>query len=100
MQIASNLLAALKRLRPTKSLSGVLKKGKLPWKSRLLWIDTLCINQDDIAERSDQVKLMADIYRNSKRTLVWIGKEPPLAKESFRLISMIAKVIEHLDLNS
>jgi hypothetical protein len=62
-----------------------------------LWVDALCINQEDIIERSEQVKLMANIYRNTARTLVWIGEEPPLAKEAFALVAQLAKIIEPLD---
>lgn len=41
---------------------------------RLLWIDALCINQDDVQERSHQVRLMGEIYRRAKRVLVWLGR--------------------------
>ncbi|KAH9208645.1 heterokaryon incompatibility protein-domain-containing protein, partial [Leptodontidium sp. 2 PMI_412] len=64
LKVTSNLLAALKRSRPS---------GQPVQKPRLLWIDALCINQEDIDERSEQVKLMTEIYRNVGRTLVWIG---------------------------
>jgi Heterokaryon incompatibility protein (HET) len=100
LKVTTNLLAALKRLRPTKSFSGALKKGRLPWKSRLLWIDALCINQDDISERSQQVKLMGEVYRKAKRVLVWIGEAPPLARKAFYLIPRLAKIIECLNLDA
>ncbi|OJD31814.1 heterokaryon incompatibility protein [Diplodia corticola] len=39
-----------------------------------LWIDQLCINQDDELERNHQVSMMGDIYSKAKRTLVWLGE--------------------------
>lgn len=42
-------------------------------KSRVLWIDAVCINQDDLAEREQQVKLMGKDYSLSQRTLVYLG---------------------------
>lgn len=39
-----------------------------------LWIDSICINQSDVAERSAQVRQMGQIYRQSKRTVVWLGR--------------------------
>jgi Heterokaryon incompatibility protein (HET) len=39
----------------------------------LIWVDTFCINQEDFNERSEQVKLMRDIYNKATRTLVWLG---------------------------
>lgn len=39
------------------------------------WIDSLCINLTDGTEREKQVRIMADIYRRAKRTIIWLGKE-------------------------
>jgi hypothetical protein len=39
----------------------------------LLWIDQICINQDDDDEKSIQVKSMSDIYRNAETVLVWLS---------------------------
>jgi hypothetical protein len=97
LKVTGNLLAALKRLRHTKSVSRAMKELRAPWNPRLLWIGAVCINQEDIIERSEQVKLMANIYRTVGRTLVWIGEEPPLTREAFLLIPMLAKIIEPLD---
>ncbi|KAI2623087.1 heterokaryon incompatibility protein-domain-containing protein [Hypoxylon sp. NC1633] len=37
-----------------------------------LWVDAVCINQDDILERSHQVQLMREIYAKSFPVLSWI----------------------------
>ncbi|KAF1963002.1 hypothetical protein CC80DRAFT_434374 [Byssothecium circinans] len=39
------------------------------------WIDSLCINLADSQEREKQVRIMADIYKKSKRTIIWLGEE-------------------------
>ncbi|KAL8663602.1 MAG: hypothetical protein Q9168_008070 [Polycauliona sp. 1 TL-2023] len=41
---------------------------------RTVWIDQLCIDQNNIDEKNTQVKLMADIYQRAKRTVVWLGE--------------------------
>ncbi|KAK3657792.1 hypothetical protein LTR56_002171 [Elasticomyces elasticus] len=38
-----------------------------------LWIDALCINQDNADERSQQVKIMGDIFRTANTVLAWLG---------------------------
>ena len=38
----------------------------------LLWVDALCINQEDNAERARQVKLMGEIYSTAQKVLVWL----------------------------
>lgn len=42
---------------------------------RTFWIDQLCINQDDTLERSQQVSLMARIYKNAARVISYLGPE-------------------------
>ena len=37
------------------------------------WIDQICINQDDIGERSHQVQLMPQTYSRAIRTVMWLG---------------------------
>ena len=39
-----------------------------------LYIDAICTDQKNMDERRHQVKLMADIYANAERVLVWLGK--------------------------
>lgn len=41
----------------------------------LLWIDSVCINQADLAEKSSQVNLMGQIYKKAARVIVWLGKD-------------------------
>lgn len=45
-----------------------------------LWIDALCIDQNDISERSSQVKDMLAIYSMVSEVLAWLG-EPKEHKE-------------------
>lgn len=42
-----------------------------------LWIDALCINQRDEAEKASQVSMMADIYSTAFQVVVWLGKDDP-----------------------
>ena len=43
-------------------------------RSRYLWIDQICINQQDRAERSNQVRYMGYIYEKATAVFVWLGK--------------------------
>lgn len=51
-------------------------------KVRTLWVDQICINQnndiDGEREKSAQVKMMGEIYASSKRTHVWLRRGRPL----------------------
>ncbi|KAF2629653.1 hypothetical protein BU25DRAFT_485661 [Macroventuria anomochaeta] len=39
------------------------------------WIDSLSINLQDAQEREKQVRIMADIYRQARRAIIWLGEE-------------------------
>ncbi|KAK0701329.1 ankyrin repeat-containing domain protein [Lasiosphaeris hirsuta] len=41
---------------------------------RILWVDTICINQADDTEKGHQVRFMAEIYAHASRVIVWLGK--------------------------
>jgi hypothetical protein len=40
-----------------------------------LWIDAICIDQDNNAERGHQVQKMGQIYSGAEEVLVWLGRE-------------------------
>lgn len=44
---------------------------------KVLWIDALCINQQDVKERNQQVPLMRDIYMVAEDVLAWLGPAAP-----------------------
>jgi hypothetical protein len=48
---------------------------RLPDRDRVVWIDSICINQEDTDERNYQVALMCTIYSGAVECLVWIGED-------------------------
>jgi hypothetical protein len=61
VKITTNLHSALLRLREERH-------------PRILWIDALCINQEDVVERGSQVLLMENIYKSCKSCFIWLGE--------------------------
>ena len=45
------------------------------YEQRVLWIDAICINQEDLKEKELQVQLMSLIYERAKEVIVWLGGE-------------------------
>ena len=71
----------------TTSLHDALRRFRLPDRPRRLWVDQLCINQDDVHERSQQVQFMNAIYRNASHVLVWLGQDSDaVAQSAFELV--------------
>ncbi|KIN02735.1 hypothetical protein OIDMADRAFT_118757, partial [Oidiodendron maius Zn] len=40
-----------------------------------IWIDSVCINQNNTSERNQQLLLMSDIYRLASKVQVYLGEE-------------------------
>ncbi|CAH0051115.1 unnamed protein product [Clonostachys solani] len=57
----------------TNSLFTGLVAFRQPDRPRILWADAICINQNDLVEKRDQVLLMPEIYSQAKCVLVWLG---------------------------
>lgn len=45
-----------------------------------IWIDSICINQEDVAERNSQVAIMGEIFHCARRTVVYLGESDMDAK--------------------
>lgn len=59
-QVTLNLEAALRHIRQiTDSIT--------------LWVDALCINQEDLAEKNHQVEMMRDIFSGAELVIAWLG---------------------------
>jgi heterokaryon incompatibility protein (HET) len=71
LAITSNCDAALRRFRDQ----------KVP---RYLWIDSICIDQSNLLERSEQVELMGEIYRSASQVLIFLSDPPNHILKDFR----------------
>lgn len=61
------------RFAVTESAHSVLQARRSAWHDRIVWIDSICINQRDNQEKNHQVSMMQDIYQSATRVLVWLG---------------------------
>jgi hypothetical protein len=61
--------------------------------SRRLWVDAICINQEDNREKEAQVAKMHHIYREAKSVYVWPGKEQDNSDAAISAISEVKDVL-------
>lgn len=52
-----------------------------------LWIDAVCINQDNMVERVQQVGIMGMVYSLASNVLIWLGKR---SREELRALEEIS----------
>ena len=51
-----------------------------------IWIDSICINQDDKTEKACQVTMMHQIYRRAETVIIWLGPEGDHSGPSDRIL--------------
>jgi len=77
------------QIKVTKNLADALRRIRRPDARGFsrLWVDAICINQDDTQERRNQVNLMQRIYSSAKTVIAWLG--PTSHDLAFRTINEI-----------
>jgi hypothetical protein len=53
---------------------------------RILWIDAICIDQANQKEKEDQIQIMAKIYGQADRVIVWLGEAAQHSDQTFEKI--------------
>lgn len=59
----------------TRNCWSMLQSLRLPIGTRAVWVDAICINQNDIEERDSQVMKMSQRYKSCHRVVVYLGPD-------------------------
>lgn len=84
--VGKNLFEALKRLRERHSMS---------W----IWVDAICINQNSVKEKTEQLGKIHDIYNKAGYVCIWLG-EADKEGSSDRAMAFVNEVINANSLKS
>lgn len=86
--VTENLYEALRRIagfkiypQTSSDVAGSVNAPKL-----LLWVDGICINQHDLAERSVQVAMMGEIYAKAALVTTWLGRHDENSSLAFEVM--------------
>ncbi|KIW01409.1 uncharacterized protein PV09_07173 [Verruconis gallopava] len=82
-EATKNLIAALQQLRDSR-----LDKIQ---RSNLIWIDALCINQNDEEEKSKQVQMMRNIFGSAVQVLVCLGPADKQLQNGLEAVATVAQ---------
>lgn len=82
-------------LRVTQNLASALRHPRHRDSARTLWIDAICIDQQNVAERSEQVGKMAQIYNSAARVVIWLGLASPGTDLAMRIIDWLGKFLHY-----
>jgi len=59
----------------------------LDQKPLAIWADAVCINQEDLLERSQQVQMMGEIYPTARNVIIWLGDGTEYTDYAFDLMN-------------
>ncbi|KAF5557526.1 het-6-heterokaryon incompatibility [Fusarium mexicanum] len=59
---------------------------------RIIWIDQICINQDDTDECVQQIGQMCEIYQHASMDIFWIGEQGENAEAVLDLLSSLNRL--------
>ncbi|UJO15419.1 hypothetical protein CLAFUW4_08427 [Fulvia fulva] len=89
-------------LRIPPSAEQALRRLRNPSSDRVVWIASVCIDQADVHERSQQVSYMHFIYRHGRSNLIWLGEDDGTISEAAHALKMLVEELESdvIDLQS
>jgi hypothetical protein len=87
LQITQNLINALRDLRHS-------------CEPLVIWIDAICINQQDHAEKNRQLPLMRQIYSSVHTVRCWIDEDVDLDSEAFRALKGFKTAVKDVSINA
>lgn len=73
LRIVDNERQTSYKMRVREDLALALKHLRRSDTDRILWIDMLCIDQNNPSERSHQVQMMSRIHTRAKQVCIWLG---------------------------
>ncbi|KAF2730727.1 hypothetical protein EJ04DRAFT_567496 [Polyplosphaeria fusca] len=88
INITPNLRDALRML------STLATSSKASGSPGYYWIDSLCMNQENVAERNAQVSRMSDIFKAADSVIVWLGKEDESVPDAITTMERISQTPE------
>ncbi|ORY03670.1 heterokaryon incompatibility protein-domain-containing protein, partial [Clohesyomyces aquaticus] len=70
-----------------KNLDSAIRHLRHPARVERMWIDAICIDQNNVSERNRQVQLMGKIYSSAQDVVIWLG---PSERDSDVIMNCIA----------
>ncbi|KAM0811959.1 putative WW domain-containing protein [Seiridium cardinale] len=80
------------RIRPL--LADALRHLRYTDRPRTMWIDAICINQDDTEERNEQVHRMGEIFSLAHRVVAWLGPSTPDSQYALGTMDGLSETFE------
>ncbi len=77
----------------TSNLAEALQYLRYENRSRILWIDAICVDQQNVQERGHQVSRMADIFRVASPVVIWLGPSSASSTMAMKELSALGSTV-------
>ena len=84
--LSHELLCEGRTISITKNADSLFRHFRKRHKSHRIWLDAVCINQQDTEEKDDQIRLMGQIFQCATRVHIWLGEATESAEVAFALL--------------
>ncbi|KAI7363332.1 hypothetical protein KC354_g6566 [Hortaea werneckii] len=89
---SKQILCNGKRMQVTETLLAALHRFRRPHHEVTLWIDQICICQERVKERNQQVQMMGDIFKGARQVIVWLGEDYEDSRAGMQLAGQLCAV--------
>ncbi len=86
-----------KQLDVTENLYAALQYISACRPDTLLWVDAVCINQENVTEKTSQVRMMTKIYAQARQVVIWLGEEEKTDREGYAMAELLATTTYNRD---
>ncbi|KAI1121265.1 HET-domain-containing protein [Nemania abortiva] len=80
----------------TRNLANALRHLRFCDRPRTMWVDAVCIDQNNPQEQSEQVQRMGQIYLLASRVVAWLGPSLPDSSLALKTLTKIGEQGEYL----
>jgi hypothetical protein len=88
-----NIEVSGRTLPVTKNLYLALHQLRRYHRDRILWIDAVCIDQENLGERGHQVRQMSSIYEKAVQVVIWLGQSTPETRAVFHYMRELERQV-------
>ncbi len=89
-KLCQRLFCNKSAIKITQSLFDALIHLRHPKAARMLWVDAVCIDQNNNDEKIEQLPHMKDIYQHANQVVIWLGLADDSTGQALSLIRLAA----------
>ena len=86
--------SVLKVLKVATIPHSILRAFRHPSQVINVWIDAICINQQDFTERGAQIPFMSTVFKHASSVRVWLGQKTPYGQMAFDFARQITGSVD------